>query len=211
MDTIATEDIDRWLPQTQCTQCGYPRCEAYAQAIVEGKAEINQCPPGGNITINGLARVLGTAAKPLNPKFGQAKPKVLVAIDEDLCIGCTLCIQACPVDAIVGAAKSMHTVIAAECTGCELCIPPCPVECIESYPAPTQTMLASWRWPNYSPAQTKRARHQTQARLMRLNRLSRDRALKKKHKILRQHGANALIQKEIKAAVLRTYSRRKTR
>ena len=199
--------IDSWLPQTQCTQCGYPRCEAYAQAIAAGEAAINQCPPGGEITIHGLASVLGIPAKPLNPRFGHHKPKVLVAIDENLCIGCTLCIQACPVDAIVGAAKSMHTVIAEECTGCELCIPPCPVDCIETYPAPKQRALASWRWPDYSPSQTKRARRQIQARITRLNQLSREKALRKKHQALKQRGARDLIQKEIKAAVVRTRSR----
>ena len=209
MIPLDIKQIDSWLPQTQCTQCGYPRCEAYAQAIAAGEAEINQCPPGGEITINGLAGLLGTAAKSLNPEFGHSKPKVLARIDEDLCIGCTLCIQACPVDAIVGAAKSMHTIIAAECTGCELCIPPCPVDCIETYPAPKQKLLPPWRWPEYSPSQTERARRQTQARCLRLSQLSRDKALKKKHRALRQRGAGDLIQKEIKAAVLRAQSGRK--
>lgn len=210
MGSPSVEQIDSWLPQTQCTQCGYPRCEAYAQAIAAGEADINQCPPGGNNTINGLARLLATAAKPLNPKFGRHEPKVLVAIDENLCIGCTLCIQACPVDAIVGAAKLMHTVIAAECTGCELCISPCPVDCIETYPAPVQQASAYWRWPKHSPAQTERARTQTQARLRRLSQQSRDKALKRKHKALQRRGASDLIQKKIKAAVLRTRSRRET-
>ena len=139
------DDIDAWLPQTQCTQCGYPRCKAYAWAIADGRADINQCPPGGKETINGLALLLDTIGKPLNPQHGRHKPRVLALIDEDRCIGCTLCIQACPVDAIVGASKQMHTVIGPECTGCDLCLPPCPVDCIEMVVVgPDQSQ---WRWP----------------------------------------------------------------
>lgn len=122
--------IDALLPQTQCRQCGYAGCRPYAEAIAAGRAGINQCPPGGEETIRDLATLLGVPFQPLAPEFGAAKPPAVAVIDEHACIGCTLCILACPVDAIVGAAKVMHTVIAQECTGCELCIPPCPVDCI---------------------------------------------------------------------------------
>jgi electron transport complex protein RnfB len=120
--------IDALLPQTQCAQCGYPGCRPYAEAIAKEEADINQCPPGGEAGIQALADLLGREAKPLNPENGEEKPRTLVVIDEASCIGCTLCIQACPVDAIVGATKLMHTVIASECTGCDLCLPPCPVD-----------------------------------------------------------------------------------
>lgn len=123
--------IDLLLPQTQCRQCGYPGCRPYAEAVATGHARINQCPPGGDEVIHDLAALLDVAPLPLDPAFGTHEPSAVALIDEARCIGCTLCIQACPVDAIVGAAKLMHTVIAAECTGCRLCIPPCPVDCIE--------------------------------------------------------------------------------
>jgi electron transport complex protein RnfB len=123
--------IDALLPQTQCGQCNFPGCRPYAEAIASGEADINQCPPGGETGIRALADLLGREPLPLNPDNGQEKPKTLVVIDEQRCIGCTLCIQACPVDAIVGAAKLMHTVIESECTGCDLCLPPCPVDCID--------------------------------------------------------------------------------
>ena len=122
--------IDRILPQTQCTRCGYPACRPYAQAVATGKADINQCPPGGQRGIIKIARLVGAEPKPLNPANGTEGPVKLAFIDEAVCIGCTLCIQACPVDAIVGAAKLMHTVVADLCTGCDLCVAPCPVDCI---------------------------------------------------------------------------------
>ncbi|HSD37728.1 MAG TPA: electron transport complex subunit RsxB [Rhodocyclaceae bacterium] len=122
--------IDAVLPQTQCTKCGYTGCKPYANAIASGEADINQCPPGGDAGIHKLARLLDRPYKPLNPANGIEKPLALAVIDETTCIGCTLCIKACPVDAILGAAKQMHTIIAAECTGCELCVAPCPVDCI---------------------------------------------------------------------------------
>lgn len=123
--------IDALLPQTQCTRCGYPTCRSYADAIARDDADINQCPPGGADGVAALARLLGREPKPLNPANGTEQPPLVAVIDEDICIGCTKCIQACPVDAIVGAAKRMHTIIAAECTGCELCLAPCPVDCID--------------------------------------------------------------------------------
>ena len=119
------------LPQTQCTRCGYPDCAGYAQALHEGSADINQCPPGGAEGMQRLAALTGRAPKPLNPDNGLEGPRSVVFIDEAWCIGCTLCIKACPVDAIVGANKLMHTVIEPYCTGCELCLPVCPVDCIE--------------------------------------------------------------------------------
>lgn len=137
--------IDALLPQTQCGQCGYAGCRPYAEAISCGEADINQCPPGGEATIRALARLLDREPRPLNPEHGVVKPKRLAVIDEALCIGCTLCIQACPVDAILGAAKQMHTVIEDECTGCELCVAPCPVDCIDM--APAAPSPASWKWP----------------------------------------------------------------
>ncbi len=139
------DKIDALLPQTQCGQCNYPGCRPYAEAIAKGEADINQCPPGGEDGVKALADLLGLEAKPLNPALGPEQPKRIAFIDEAACIGCTLCIQACPVDAILGAPKFMHTVIAAECTGCNLCLPPCPVDCISMLPLnPT---LAEWRWP----------------------------------------------------------------
>lgn len=140
------EQIDRILPQTQCGQCNYPGCRPYAQAIADGEADINQCPPGGEEGVIKLAELLGREPKPLNPDNGEAKALPTVAyIREDECIGCTLCIQACPVDAIVGARQQMHTVIAEECTGCDLCVPPCPVDCIDMLPV--RDDVTTWRWP----------------------------------------------------------------
>jgi len=136
-DPVA-DQIGRLLPQTQCGQCGYPGCRPYAEAIARGDAEINQCPPGGEAVINALASLLGCEALPLNPESGDVKQPLVAVIDEHVCIGCTLCIQACPVDAILGASKQMHTVIEAECTGCELCLPPCPVSCIDMVQAPPE-------------------------------------------------------------------------
>jgi electron transport complex protein RnfB len=136
------ERIDRLLPQTQCGQCGYPGCRPYAEAIARGEAEIDQCPPGGEAGIRALAQLLGREPRPLDASRGVEKPRVLALIDEATCIGCTKCIQACPVDAILGAPKLMHTVIAELCTGCELCLPPCPVDCIALVPvaAPTRPL-----------------------------------------------------------------------
>lgn len=129
--------IDALLPQTQCTRCGYDGCKPYADAVANGGADIDQCPPGGAATIAALSQLLRVPAKPLNPAFGEEQPPTVAVIDEAVCIGCYKCIQACPVDAIVGAPKRMHTVIAAECSGCELCIPPCPVDCIALLPRPS--------------------------------------------------------------------------
>jgi electron transport complex protein RnfB len=131
------ERIEALLPQTQCTQCGYAGCKPYAQAIARGEAGIDQCPPGGEAGVRALAELLGRRPGPVNPAHGEHKPAQVALVREAECIGCTKCIQACPVDAIVGASKLMHTVIADLCTGCELCLPPCPVDCIDLVPAPT--------------------------------------------------------------------------
>jgi electron transport complex protein RnfB len=138
------EKIDAILPQTQCGQCGYPGCKPYASAIAKGEADINCCPPGGEEGIRKLADLLGREFKPLDAEHGVEKPKSVAFIDEQTCIGCTLCIQACPVDAIVGAAKQMHTIVALQCTGCELCLPPCPVDCIAM--VPIAETVETWKW-----------------------------------------------------------------
>jgi electron transport complex protein RnfB len=137
--------VNATLPQTQCAQCGYPGCRPYATAIVTDDAPINQCPPGGDSLIRELAELLGKPVIALDTGRGVTKPAQVAVIDESLCIGCTLCIAACPVDAIVGASRLMHTVLADQCTGCELCLPPCPVDCIALLPAPKG--LHQWRWP----------------------------------------------------------------
>jgi len=133
---ILADRIDALLPQTQCEQCGYHGCRPYAEAIARGEAPINQCPPGGAAGIAKLAALLDRPVLPLNPDHGIEKPRTLARIVEADCIGCTKCIQACPVDAIVGAAKLMHTVLSDDCTGCELCVPACPVDCIVLEPMP---------------------------------------------------------------------------
>jgi len=141
-----TGRIDALLPQTQCRQCGYAGCRPYAEAISTGSTAINRCPPGGSDVIADLARLLQRSPIPLDTRYGVTQTPAVALIDEAWCIGCTLCIQACPVDAIAGAAKLMHTVIAEECTGCELCIPPCPVDCIQmiadARPADRETRAA---------------------------------------------------------------------
>jgi electron transport complex protein RnfB len=152
------EKIDALLPQTQCTKCGYSGCLPYARAIAAGAAEINQCPPGGAAGVGKLAALLGRETRPLNPAYGSAGTRTVALVDEANCIGCTLCIQACPVDAIVGAPKLMHTVIAALCTGCDLCLPPCPVDCIEM--VPLQQEDAAW---TQAMADAARARFQIRA------------------------------------------------
>ncbi len=142
------EKIDAVLPQTQCGQCGFPGCKPYAEAIAKGEADINLCPPGGEEGIRKLADLLGVEFKP----FGEGaapKGKMVAVIDEDICIGCTLCLQACPVDAIAGAAKQMHTIIASECTGCELCVAPCPVDCISMQGIEENIGNWKWRYPVY--------------------------------------------------------------
>ena len=166
-DTTLADTIDAALPQTQCTRCGYPDCRAYAEAIAAG-APINRCPPGGAQGIARLARLTGRPALALDPDNGREGPRQLAVIDEDWCIGCTLCIKACPVDCIVGASKLMHTVIEPQCTGCELCVPVCPVDCIAMIPVTG----ARTGWDAWSAAQADEARER---HVFRRDRLARER------------------------------------
>jgi electron transport complex protein RnfB len=152
--------IEDVLPQTQCTKCGFDGCRPYAEAIAAGTAEINQCPPGGAEGITRLSSVTGRKVIPLNPVNGLERPRAVAYIDESLCIGCTLCIQACPVDAIVGAGKLMHTVVPSLCTGCDLCVSPCPVDCIVMYPVTETTGWAAW---TQADADAARERHDFRA------------------------------------------------
>ncbi len=145
------EQIEALLPQTQCGQCSYPGCRPYAEAIANQGEAINKCPPGGEATIHALADLLDVEPLALDAEHGKEKPKTVAFIREAECIGCTKCIQACPVDAILGAAKLMHTVIADECTGCDLCVDPCPVDCIDMLPLPTT--IRSWHWDLPLPAE----------------------------------------------------------
>ena len=152
--------LDSALPQTQCTRCGYPDCSHYASAIALDGVPINQCPPGGAEGVTRLAQLTGRAALPLNPENGAEGIRQLAVIDETWCIGCTLCVDACPVDAIVGAPKLMHTVIDTHCTGCELCLPVCPVDCIALLPASgTRTGWAAWGAAQAQAARTRYALH----------------------------------------------------
>jgi len=193
------EAIDRVLPQTQCTKCGYPACGPYARAIAAGEAAINRCPPGGEAGIRALAALTGRPYAPLDPACGVERPRRVALIDESRCIGCTLCIAACPVDAIAGARKLMHTVIAGLCTGCDLCLPPCPVDCIDMVPAAD----AAW---GEARADAARDRYQR-----RLERLDRDRAARAAARSRRapasRHGPDAR-RAAIAAALERARARR---
>ena len=152
--------IEDLLPQTQCTKCGYSGCRPYAEAIATGAAGINQCPPGGSEGVARLAALLGRAPEPLNPANGAERPRPVAHIDEALCIGCTLCIQACPVDAILGAAKQMHTIVPSLCTGCDLCVAPCPVDCIAMLPRGGEDgQRTGWDAWSQQEADAARARH----------------------------------------------------
>jgi electron transport complex protein RnfB len=153
--------IDAALPQTQCTRCGYPDCRGYARAIASGEADINRCPPGGAEGIVRLSQITGRKVLPLDRERGVEGPRQLAIIDENWCIGCTLCIKACPVDCIVGASKLMHTVVESQCTGCELCIPACPVDCIAMVPVTgTRTGWAAWSAEQAEEARERYAFHQ---------------------------------------------------
>lgn len=190
--------LDAWLPQTQCMRCGYPHCRAYAEALASGNADINRCPPGGEVTLQALAEILHRPLKPLDPACGVHEARARAVIDEARCIGCRKCLDVCPVGAIVGARKLMHTVLTTECNGCGLCAPPCPVDCIAFVPAapPAETetgaslmagrtsgasraslshrgprldpIAEAGPWPEYAQAETERWRHRAEARRARL-------------------------------------------
>jgi electron transport complex protein RnfB len=160
--------IDKILPQTQCTKCGFPACRPYAEAIADGSANYNQCPPGGAAGIKKIASLLEQPILPLNPANGIEKPRTLAFIEEEFCIGCTLCIQACPVDAILGAAKQMHTIIPDLCTGCDLCIPPCPVDCISVIDAKHSSENNQEEWQAWNQKQADAARERHNQRNLRL-------------------------------------------
>ena len=165
-DPALAERLENLLPQTQCTKCAFPDCRAYAVAMASGDAAINQCPPGGAEGIARLAHALGKSIIPLDPLHGSERPRPVALIDEAICIGCTLCIQACPVDAIVGAAKQMHTVVPELCTGCDLCVAPCPVDCI----AMVEVTPGRTGWDAWSQQQADAARARHDARRVRLQR-----------------------------------------
>jgi Na+-translocating ferredoxin:NAD+ oxidoreductase subunit B len=160
---LLVERIDAALPQTQCTRCGYPDCRSYAEAIAGGAADINQCPPGGAEGVARLAAITGRGIKPLNPANGLEGPRRVAVIDEAWCIGCTLCIKACPVDCILGGPKAMHTVVREDCTGCELCLPACPVDCIDMI-GTAGAGADHTGWDAWSPVQAERARSAYAAR-----------------------------------------------
>jgi len=159
MNDSLIEKINALLPQTQCRKCGYAGCLPYAQAIRLGSADINQCPPGGESGIKQLADLLGVAGKPLNPEHGVEHPRLTAVINEAECIGCTKCIPPCPVDAIIGATKQMHSIITQQCTGCELCVAPCPVNCISMQLSPL---------PTWNSTDAEQARRRYEARNLRL-------------------------------------------
>ena len=164
-NTLAVQ-IENILPQTQCTKCGYPSCHQYAEAIANDNSNYNQCPPGGQEGVARLAKLLAKPILPLDTSHGVERPRPVAVIEEAFCIGCTLCIQACPVDAIVGAPKQMHTVIAERCTGCDLCVAPCPVDCIEMIPVTKEKT----GWSAWSEEQAVHARQQYEFRNQRLQR-----------------------------------------
>ena len=166
------DQLEDLLPQTQCTKCGYAGCRPYAEAIAAGEADINRCPPGGSEGVARLASLLNHPIIPINPANGIERPRPVAFIDEALCIGCTLCIQACPVDAILGATRQMHTILPSLCTGCDLCVAPCPVDCITMMPVTGErTGWSAWSQPDADAA---RARHDFRAMRLRRERAEND-------------------------------------
>jgi Na+-translocating ferredoxin:NAD+ oxidoreductase subunit B len=179
MNSVLADRIDALLPQTQCGQCGHAGCRPYAEALARDETDLNRCPPGGRRTIAELAELLDRPVKPLDPACGSERPRAVARIVEADCIGCTRCIQACPVDAIVGAARLMHTVLVAECTGCELCLPPCPTDCIIMLPVEQVPAIGP---PDWTREQADHARRRHQARQQRLVRIKEERARRPRHK-----------------------------
>jgi len=203
-DSRLVDRIDQCLPQTQCTLCSYPGCREYAEAIANDAAGINQCPPGGKVTIRALAALLDKPVLPLNEMHGITEPRAIARIDEAGCIGCKLCIKACPVDCIVGAAKLMHTVIAAECTGCKLCLPACPTDCIalcEPEP-PGGSGKTMSPWPGFTRNEVMQARQNTERKRLRIQQRKREKT-RQRRKLAREQ-----MQKEILKAVERKAKQR---
>ena len=200
VSAISVRDIDACLPQTQCTKCGYPRCLAYASAIYAGEAAINQCPPGGQVTIDLLARLLGRKTLPLDPHHGVHESRKTARVLESQCIGCALCVPTCPVDAILGAAKQMHTVIDADCTGCELCVPVCPVDCIQLLPR--KPAMSGTRWAEYQDVEIDRARRHN------IRHVARQEPSKRAREASPQQRRRASIRADIVIAVNRVRARR---
>jgi len=205
------DQIEDLLPQTQCTKCGYPACRPYAEAIARGEAGINQCPPGGMEGVARLARVTGHPVIPINPANGVERPRPVAWIDEALCIGCTLCIQACPVDAILGAAKQMHTILPSLCTGCDLCVAPCPVDCITMIPRTDDPAHEPTGWAAWSQEQADAARARHDFRTERLRREKEDndarlaaKAVEKMRAVTAEatNSAEELAEKERKRAII---------
>ncbi|MBI2732342.1 MAG: electron transport complex subunit RsxB [Aquabacterium sp.] len=216
---LDAQQINALLPQTQCTRCGFPDCEGYARAIAQGEAGINQCPPGGAEGVRRLAALTGLPELPLSEAHGQEGPRSLAVIDEAWCIGCTLCIKACPVDAIIGTNKHMHTVIESQCTGCELCIPVCPVDCISLVPAhdgePAPTGWAAWPQELADQARQRYAFHQIRVERAKADHEARLQA-KAEHKLAHIEEASRLTDPQeldkkravIEAALARARARR---
>jgi electron transport complex protein RnfB len=201
------DQIEDLLPQTQCTKCGYPACRPYAEAIANGEADINRCPPGGLEGVARLARVTGRPVIPINPANGVERPRPVAFIDENLCIGCTLCIQACPVDAILGAPKQMHTILPSLCTGCDLCVAPCPVDCISMVPVTGER--TGWDAWSQEQADAARARHDFRSERLRREKEENDarlaaKALEKMRAVTAEetNTAEELAEKERKRAII---------
>lgn len=211
VESALVDRIDACLPQTQCTRCGYPDCRTYAEAIAIGRADINRCPPGDSDTIAALARLLAIAPRPLDPACGEHQHRARAVIDEQTCIGCRRCIDACPVDAIIGARQLMHTVIIADCTGCELCLPPCPVDCIRMIPA-APSSFGEGPWPEYLQEEARRWRTLAEAHRARLARRRHPRGRSGRRPGITgasRDEARARIREEIRAAVERTRARKR--
>jgi len=201
------DQIEDLLPQTQCTKCGYPACRPYAEAIANGEADINRCPPGGLEGVARLARITGRPVIPINPANGVERPRPVAFIDEALCIGCTLCIQACPVDAILGAPKQMHTILPSLCTGCDLCVAPCPVDCISMIPVTGER--TGWDAWSQEQADAARARHDFRSERLQREKEENDarlaaKALEKMRAVTAEetNTAEELAEKERKRAII---------